>query len=86
MIFAFIYEGVANWAQTNGRVSINAPDQPEVEIRMDASGKDQKFCVIAMLENRNGALSISKEVNYFGSHKPADDHYDFGFQWKAGSK
>lgn len=86
MIFAFIYEGVANWAQTNGRVSIKAPDQPEVEIRLDASGKDQNFCVIAMLENRSGAFNISKEVNYFGSHKPADDHYGFGFKWKAGSK
>lgn len=86
MIFAFIYEGVANWAQTNGRVSIQAPDQPEIEIRMDASGKDQNFCVIAMLENRNGALSISKEVSYFANHKPADEKYGFGFQWKAGRK
>ncbi|MBT2787000.1 MULTISPECIES: TerD family protein [unclassified Halomonas] len=86
MIFAFIYEGVANWAQTNGRVSIKAPDQPEIEIRMDASGKNENFCVIAMLENQNGTLNISKEVNYFGSHKPADNHYGFGFQWKAGSK
>lgn len=86
MVFAFIYEGVANWAQTNGRVSIMAPDQPEIEIRMDASGKNENFCVIAMLENNNGALSISKEVNYFSSHKPADDQYGFGFKWKAGSK
>ena len=86
MIFAFIYEGVANWVQTNGKVSIKAPDQPEVEIFLDASGKDQNFCVIAMLENRSGAFNISKEVNYFGSHKPADDHYGFGFKWKAGSK
>ncbi|WP_085918267.1 TerD family protein [Halomonas sp. CSM-2] len=86
MVFAFIYEGVANWAQTNGRVSIKAPDQPEIEIRMDASGKNENFCVIAMLENQNGALNISKEVNYFGSHKPADNHYGFGFQWKAGTK
>ncbi|GEN28192.1 tellurium resistance protein TerA [Halovibrio variabilis] len=86
MIFAFIYEGVANWAQTNGRVSIKAPDQPEIEIRMDASGKNENFCVIAMLENQNGALNISKEVNYFGSHKPADNHYGFGFQWKASTK
>jgi tellurite resistance protein TerA len=86
MVFAFIYEGVANWAETNGRVSIKAPDQPEIEIRMDASGKSQNFCVIAMLENRNDALMISKEVNYFESHKPADEQYGFGFRWKAGRK
>ena len=86
MVFAFIYEGVANWAETNGRVSIQAPDQPEIEIQMDASGRNENFCVIAMLENKNGDLSISKEVNYFSSHKPADQHYGFGFQWKSGSK
>jgi len=86
MVFAFIYEGVANWAQTNGRVSIKAPDQPEIEIRMDASGKDQNFCVIGMLENRNGSLNISKEVNYFNGHELADRHYGFGFKWRAGSK
>jgi len=86
MIFAFIYEGVANWAQTNGRVSIKAADQPEVEIRLDASGKNQNFCVIAMLENRSGAFNIVKEVNYYGNHKLADEHHGFGLKWKAGSK
>lgn len=86
MIFAFIYEGVPNWAQTDGRVVIKTPDQPEIEIRMDATGSNQNFCVIAMLENRNGSLNISKEVNYFQGHGYADKEYGFGFQWKAGRK
>ncbi|WP_129140462.1 TerD family protein [Modicisalibacter coralii] len=86
MIFAFIYEGVPNWAQTDGRVVIKTPDQPEIEIRMDASGSQQNFCVIAMLENRDGALHISKEVNYFAGHQVADKQYGFGFRWKAGRK
>lgn len=86
MIFAFIYEGVPNWAQTDGRVVISTPEQPEIEIRMDATGSNQNFCVIAMLENRNGSLNISKEVNYFQGHRHADKHYGFGFQWKAGRK
>ncbi|MEA3251540.1 MAG: TerD family protein [Pseudomonadota bacterium] len=86
MIFAFIYEGVPNWAQTDGRVVINTLDQPEIEIRLDATGSNQNFCVIAMLENRNGSLNISKEVNYFKGHQVADEQYGFGFQWKAGRK
>ncbi|XKH58726.1 TerD family protein [Halomonas sediminis] len=86
MLFAFIYEGVPNWAQTNGHVVIKAPDQPDIEIKMDASGSDQSFCVVAMLENRNNTLAISKEVNYFPSHLEADEHYGFGFRWKKGSK
>ncbi|MCA1770599.1 MAG: TerD domain-containing protein [Halomonas sp.] len=86
MIFAFIYEGVPNWARTDGKVLISSPEQPEIEIRMDASGSDQNFCVIAMLENQNGSLNISKEVNYFQGHRQADENYGFGFQWKAGRK
>ena len=86
MLFTFIYEGVPNWAETDGRVLIKAPDQPEIEIRMDAVGQRQKFCVIAMLENRNGALHIAKEVNYFTDHSDADRRYGFGFRWTAGRK
>ncbi|WP_280547521.1 TerD family protein [Halomonas sp. 11-S5] len=86
MIFAFIYEGVPNWAQTDGRVVISTPEQPEIEIRMDATGSDQNFCVIAMLENRNGSLNIAKEVNYFAGHQVADEQYGFGFKWKVGRK
>lgn len=86
MLFAFIYEGVPNWAQTDGRVVISTPDQPEIEIRMDATGSHQNFCVIAMLENRNGSLNIAKEVNYFPGHRQADKEYRFGFEWKAGRK
>jgi len=86
MVFAFIYEGVPNWSQTDGVVRIMSPDQPEIEIRMDAGGSNQGFCVIAMLENHNDALHISKEVNYFSGHAKADEQYNFGFSWKAGSK
>ena len=86
MLFTFIYEGVPNWAETDGRVLINASEQPEIEIRMEAASDRQKFCVIAMLENRNGALHVSKEVNYFSDHSVADRQYGFGFRWKAGRK
>ena len=86
MLFTFIYEGVPNWSETDGRVLIKAPDQPEIEIRMDAAGQRQKFCVIAMLENRSGALHIAKEVNYFTDHSEADRRYGFGFRWTAGRK
>ncbi|WP_024952698.1 MULTISPECIES: TerD family protein [Cobetia] len=86
MIFAFIYEGAANWGQANGRILFKTPDQPEVEVRLDATDSGKKFCVVAMLENDNGALKVSKEVNYFAGHKQADTHYGFGFSWGRGSK
>jgi len=85
MIFAFIYEGASNWAQANGRILLKAPDQPEVEVRLDAASGGN-FCVIAMLNNQNGSLHIAKEVNYFPGHKQADKHYGFGFNWTAGRK
>ena len=86
IVFAFIYEGVANWAKTDGVVRIRTPDQPEIEIRMDAAGSNERFCVVALLENNNGSLGISKEVNYFSGHSHADKHYGFGMRWQKGSK
>ena len=86
LIFAFIYEGVPNWAQTDGRVIISTPDQPDIEIRIDATGGDQNFCVIALLENRGESLKISKEVSYCRGHRQADEKYGFGFEWKRGRK
>ena len=86
LIFAFIYEGVPNWAQTDGRVIISTPNQPDIEIRIDATGSDQNFCVIALLENRGESLKVSKEVSYFRGHRQADEEYGFGFKWKPGRK
>lgn len=85
LVFAFIYEGIANWAQTDGVVTLRLPDQPTVEVRLD-NGTTQGMCAIAMIENRDGQLQVTKLAEYVGDHRELDLKYGFGLRWKVGSK
>jgi tellurite resistance protein TerA len=91
LIFTFIYEGAANWAATNGVVTIEMPGQAPVEVRLD-NGTDASMCAIAMIENIGGKLQITKLVEYFhhagskSTHQLINERFGFGLRFKAGSK
>ena len=91
VIFSFIYEGAANWGVTNGVVTITAPGQAPVEVKLDG-GDRQIMCAIALIENRGGQLVITKLAEYFqqqgttSAHELMDRHFGFGMRWKTGSK
>jgi tellurite resistance protein TerA len=91
LVYAFIYEGVPNWAATDGVVTIEIPGQPPVEVRLD-SGSNLSMCAIAMLDNQGGNLQVTKLVEYFGgqgritAHQLMDERYRFGLNWSAGRK
>jgi len=91
LIFAFIYEGVPNWAATDGVVTVNVPEQPPIEVRLDQGG-NQMMCAIAMLENNGGQLQVTKLAEYFAqqgrdsAHALMDRRFGFGMRWVEGSK
>ena len=86
LVYAFIYEGVPNWAAADARVIVKTPGQPTLEIRLDSHSRDQGMCAIVLLENRSGNIHVEKLLEYFRSHKPMDQAYGFGLRWVAGSK
>lgn len=91
LIFAFIYRGAPNWAATDGVVTINAPDQAPIEVRLDQGG-NQMMCAIAMIENVGGSLQVTKLAEYFAqqgktsAHELMDRRFGFGLRWKTGTK
>lgn len=91
LIFTFIYNGAPNWAATNGVVTIEAPGQAPVEVRLD-NGTNASMCAIAMIENNGGNLQVTKLVEYFeqtgskSTHELMNDRFEFGLRFKAGSK
>ena len=91
LIFSFIYEGVPNWAATDGVVTISAPEQAPIEVRLDGGG-NQMMCAIALIEHRGGTLVVTKLAEYFqqsggtSAHELMDRHFGFGLRWKTGSK
>jgi len=84
--FAYIYEGAPNWAATDGVVTITAPDQPPIEVRMTEGRNDRGFCGVALFENEGGGLKVTRLVEYFRDHGEYDQRLGFGFRWTAGRK
>lgn len=85
-VYAFIYEGVANWAQADGYVTLTVPGHPPVEVRMDGHDNRRSVCAIAMLENSGGELKVTKLAEYFPTQKEMDERYRWGLRWEVGSK
>lgn len=86
LIFAFIYEGAPNWKATDGVVTILIPGQPEIEVRLNEEGGRHGMCAIALLENDNGAVKVTRKVEFYPGHEPMDNAYRWGMRWAAGSK
>ena len=85
-IFAFIYEGAPNWAQTDGVVMIAVPDQPPIETRLTEGTGNLPMCAIARLVNQQGSINVERINQYFKGHQEMDKAFDWGFSWKRGSK
>ncbi|MFV0550249.1 MAG: TerD family protein [Limnobaculum xujianqingii] len=86
LVFAFIYKGVPNWAQTDGVVTIHMPGQGPIETRLTEGQNRNGMCAIARLVNHNGSINIERINQYFSGHKDMDNAFRWGFRWAAGSK
>jgi tellurite resistance protein TerA len=86
MIYAFIYQGVPNWAATDGVITIHVPNQAPIEIALTEGDASKSLCGVVMLENRGGQIDVSREVRYFSSQKPLDEYYGWGLRWTTGTK
>ena len=87
LIYTFIYEGVANWKQADGVVTIRCPGSEGVIVRMDEYATSQRMCAIAMLENSNDeTFSVEKIVRFFNGHEAMDKAFGWGLRWKPGRK
>ncbi|WP_295475367.1 TerD family protein [uncultured Pseudomonas sp.] len=86
LIYAFIYEGAPNWKETDGVITIHVPGQPPIEVRLNEEGGRQGMCAIALLENDNGAVKVTRRVDFHNGHSHMDKAYGWGMRWAAGSK
>jgi tellurite resistance protein TerA len=87
LVFALIYQGAANWAAADGVVTLFPTSGPQVEVRLDETRDGARICGIALLESRNGEISVRREVNYIdGSQSALDRAYGWGMNWAPGRK
>ncbi|MBF6191908.1 Tellurium resistance [Nocardia implantans] len=87
LIFAFIYEGVPNWAAADGVVTLYPTAGPQVEVRLDSPVDGARSCAIALLQNQGAGITVHREVHYVhGAQRELDQAYQWGMQWQAGRK
>ncbi|WP_107924654.1 TerD family protein [Lysinibacillus parviboronicapiens] len=87
LVYAFIYEGVANWSEADGIVTINYETGPSVEVRLNEHRNGKNMCAIAMIENvNNETFKVERLVEYFNGHQDMDDAYHWGLSWRTGRK
>ncbi len=85
-IFANIYDGVPNWQQTDGIVTVTMPDQPPIEVRMTEGRNDRRVCGVVLIENDGGRLKATRIVDYVRDQQILDDLLGWGLRWTAGRK
>ena len=86
-MYAFIYEGVPNWAAADAVVTLHPATGAQVEVRLDEHDPRSPLCAIAMLENVGGELVVRREVRYVqGSQRELDQAYGWGMRWGVGRK
>lgn len=85
LIYTFIYEGVANWGETDGSLTLHINGQPPILTKL-VGGDERTFCAVAMLTNENGQVKIDRLDRYFSGHEEADRAYGWNMRWKPGHK
>lgn len=86
LVYAFIYEGICNWSQADGVVTIKQPGARDIVIELDEYRDGMIMCAIALFENVGNALSVERLVQYFNGHPEMDQAFGWGLRWTAGTK
>ena len=86
VIFAYIYDGVADWNKTDATITLKQPGSPDIELNINNANTNKRFVVFASMTASANGLNIVREERFFKGHKEIDKHYGFGFIWVPGSK
>jgi tellurite resistance protein TerA len=86
LVYTFIYEGVSNWSQADGVVTIKQPGGPDIIIELNEHRNGINMCALALFENVGGTFRVKRLVEYFQGHQPMDQQYNWGLRWVAGRK
>ena len=86
VIYCFIYEGAAKWAESDAVVTVKVPNQPEIVVEMGKQTDPRTFCAIATIDFEDTQMSVRKDINFFNGHADCSQYYGWGFNFSAGSK
>lgn len=87
LVFTFIYEGVSQWSEADGVVTLKQNGGPDIIVRLDEYDNNLPMCAIAMIENQgNETFSIERIVRHFRGHRDLDEAFGWQLNWVRASK
>ncbi len=87
LVYAFIYEGAANWSEADGIVKLTYGGGEDIVVKLDEHKNGKIMCAIAMIENvNNETFSVKRLVDYYSGHAELDKAHKWGMKWTTGSK
>lgn len=86
LVFTFIYDGVPNWDATDGVVVVRVPGETPIEVRLTGGSNTAGMCGIAMIENIDGEIKVTRLVDYVAGHEALDRAHGWNMKWRTGSK
>ncbi|MFA6883818.1 MAG: stress protein [Paludibacteraceae bacterium] len=87
VVYTFIYEGAAKWADTNAVVNVSIPGVENVIVEMGRQYNSKKFCVIAKIDvNSDNSMLVQKLVQFYNGHEEMSNKFGWGFNFSPGSK
>lgn len=87
VVFAYIYEGAANWADAGGVARLYPATGPEIEVVLDEPRNGARTCAIALITNTGGDVQVQREVRYIdGMQQALDEAYGWGMNWQGARK
>ncbi|MDU1892074.1 MAG: stress protein [Dysgonomonas sp.] len=87
VIYCFIYDGVARWAETNAVVTVKVPGNPDIVVEMGQQSSAKGFCAIAeLIFGGDDSITVKKHVTFHTGHPDCDKAYGWGMKWQAGGK
>ncbi len=86
LVFAYIYKGSSNWIGMDGVVTVKTSGNDDVVVKLENAENGKTMCAIAMLENVDGEIKVSRLEEYFTGHKPMDRAHGWGMNWTRGRK
>ena len=87
LVYTFIYDGAARWADTDAVAKVIVPGSETVEVAMGRQTSDKKFCAIASLDfGDDDSIIVRKLVTFFDGHPDCARAYGWNFNFTPGTK
>ncbi|MFI9723007.1 Tellurium resistance [Streptomyces sp. NPDC052396] len=87
LVFVYNYDCTPVFGRIDSTITFYLPDGHQFAIELDGHDPQARSCAVALIENRDGHLTVHREAAYvYGFQSDLDRLYGWGLQWARGYK